>query len=81
MLFRSDEGAGIPSESLPYITDTFYTTKYGSGGIGFGLSISSKIVEEHNGKMTFTSELEKGTKVEVILPIAPVNNAITEVIT
>jgi len=76
-----DEGAGIPSESLPYVTDTFFTTKYGSGGIGLGLSISSKIVEEHNGKMTFTSELEKGTKVEVVLPIAPVNRAVTEVIT
>jgi len=67
-----DEGMGIPSESLPHIMDTFYTTKYDSGGIGLGLSISSKIVEEHNGRMTFTSELDKGTKAAVILPVTPV---------
>ena len=62
---------GIPPESLPRITDTFFTTKYDSGGIGLGLSISSKIVEEHKGKLSFTSELGKGTKAEIILPVTP----------
>jgi signal transduction histidine kinase len=72
---------GIPSESIPHVTDTFFTTKYDVGGIGLGLSISARIVEEHSGKMTFTSELEKGTTVEVTVPIAPVNKAVTEVVT
>ena len=64
-----DEGRGIPPENLPHITDTFFTTKYDSGGIGLGLSISSKIVEEHKGKLAFASELDKGTMVQVTLPV------------
>ena len=64
-----DQGKGIPSESLPHITDPFFTTKQDSGGVGLGLSISERIVEEHGGKMIFTSEVGEGTQVEVILPI------------
>lgn len=64
-----DQGKGIPSESLPHITDPFFTTKQDSGGVGLGLSISEKIVEEHEGRMIFTSEVGEGTQVDVILPI------------
>jgi signal transduction histidine kinase len=73
-----DEGVGIPTDSLPNIADPFFTTKEDSGGVGLGLSISSRIVEEHGGRMTFTSELEKGTKVEVILPINEAGSTETE---
>ena len=66
-----DEGIGIPPESLPLVTAPFFTTKQDKGGIGLGLSISSRIVEEHGGKMTFTSEPGRGTTVEVILPVQP----------
>ncbi len=69
-LVIEDQGTGIPAENLPRITDTFYTTKYEEGGVGLGLSISSKIVEEHNGTMNFTSEPGKGTSVEISLPAA-----------
>lgn len=64
-----DEGIGIPPEVLPHITDPFFTTKSDSGGIGLGLSISSRIVKEHGGTLTFTSELGKGTTTEIILPV------------
>jgi PAS domain S-box-containing protein len=67
-----DEGTGIPSEMLSHITDPFYTTKSDSGGLGLGLSISSKIVKEHGGALTFTSEPGKGTKAEIVLPIGQV---------
>ncbi len=63
-----DEGVGIPPEALPHITDPFFTTKSDSGGIGLGLSISSRIIKEHGGTLTFTSEPGKGTTAEIILP-------------
>jgi polar amino acid transport system substrate-binding protein len=63
-----DEGVGIDAETLPHITDPFFTTKYDSGGVGLGLSISATIVEEHGGTIRFLSEPERGTKVEVKLP-------------
>jgi PAS domain S-box-containing protein len=68
-----DEGTGIPSEILSHITEPFYTTKAGSGGLGLGLSISSKIVKEHGGTLTFTSEPGKGTKAEIVLPVYQVS--------
>ena len=63
-----DEGMGIPSEMLMNITDPFFTTKNDSGGVGLGLSISSKIIEEHGGRMHFKSEIGSGTTVEIKLP-------------
>jgi len=75
-----DEGMGIAPDILPHITDTFFSTKYDSGGIGLGLSISLKIVEEHKGKMNFTSQSGNGTTVEVTLPVPPGNKNVTKVI-
>jgi PAS domain S-box-containing protein len=64
-----DEGVGISPEVLPQITDPFFTTKSDSGGIGLGLSISSRIVKEFGGILTFTSEVGRGTTAEIILPV------------
>jgi PAS domain S-box-containing protein len=64
-----DEGVGIPPDVLPRITDPFFTTKSDSGGIGLGLSISSRIVKEHGGTMVFSSEPGKGTTAEITLPV------------
>jgi PAS domain S-box-containing protein len=63
-----DEGTGIPPETLDHITDPFFTTKHDSGGVGLGLSISSKIIAEHGGSMHFKSEMGAGTTVEIMLP-------------
>jgi PAS domain S-box-containing protein len=69
-----DQGIGISPEALSHITDPFFTTKSDSGGIGLGLSISSRIVREHSGTLTFTSEPGKGTKAEIILPVLGANH-------
>jgi len=63
-----DEGTGIEPEALPHIHEPFFTTRQDSGGIGLGVSISSKIVEEHGGTMRFTSEPGSGTTVTITLP-------------
>jgi len=73
-----DEGTGIPSEMLAHITDPFYTTKSDSGGLGLGLSISSRIVKEYGGTLTFTSEPGKGTKAEIALSVSRVIRTATE---
>jgi PAS domain S-box-containing protein len=70
-----DEGTGIPSEILQHITDLFFTTKQDRGGVGLGLSISSRIVEEHGGTLTFTSEPGKGTTAEIALPVSNIGKA------
>jgi PAS domain S-box-containing protein len=64
-----DEGMGIPPKALPHIMEPFFTTKRDSGGLGLGLSISSRIVKEHGGTLTFTSQPGKGTTAEIILSI------------
>jgi len=64
-----DEGAGIAPERLSQITDPFFTTRQKSGGVGLGLSISSKIIEEHGGSIQFASQPGVGTTVEIILPV------------
>jgi polar amino acid transport system substrate-binding protein len=64
-----DEGTGIRPEHLSHLTDPFFTTKRENGGTGLGLSVSSGIVKEHNGTLTFTSQLGRGTTVRMALPI------------
>jgi len=63
-----DEGVGIHPEALPRIREPFFTTKQDSGGIGLGLSISSKIVEEHRGTLSLASAQGAGTTVTITLP-------------
>ncbi|MDR7002644.1 PAS domain S-box protein [Neobacillus niacini] len=64
-----DKGCGIPQERIPHLGEPFYSLK--EKGTGLGLMMSYKIIEEHQGKITIESELNKGTIVDVILPIPP----------
>lgn len=65
----SDSGIGISKENLSKITNPFFTTKAPGKGTGLGLSITYSIIQEHNGKIEFESEIDKGTTVTLILPI------------
>ncbi len=62
----SDTGEGIPPEKLNKIFNLYYTTK--AKGTGIGLSITQRIIYEHDGLINITSEQNKGTKVSIILP-------------
>ncbi|MGZ4135098.1 MAG: ATP-binding protein, partial [Tumebacillaceae bacterium] len=62
-----DEGCGIPPERVAKLGEPFYTTK--EKGTGLGLMVSYKIINEHQGQINVTSELNIGTTVDVVLPI------------
>jgi signal transduction histidine kinase len=62
----TDHGAGIQKEHLETIFNPFFTTK--SQGIGLGLPIVSKIVDEHHGRVNVFSEVGQGTTFEIALP-------------
>lgn len=61
-----DEGCGIDPERIRKLGEPFYSTK--EKGTGLGLMVSYKIIEAHQGCIHVTSELDKGTTVEVRLP-------------
>lgn len=68
LLRFQDQGKGIPKEQLEKMGEPFFTTK--EKGTGLGLMVSFKIIESHNGKLIFTSEPDKGTTVEITLPLS-----------
>jgi two-component system, NtrC family, sensor histidine kinase HydH len=61
-----DRGSGIAPEHLENIFNPFFTTK--PEGVGLGLAIVSKIVDEHGGRISVESEPAKGTIFRVFLP-------------
>lgn len=65
-VFVSDRGEGIPPQHLESIFNPFFTTK--PQGVGLGLPIVSKIVDEHKGRLQVFSEPGKGTTFEMTLP-------------
>ncbi|QRG68855.1 PAS domain-containing sensor histidine kinase [Brevibacillus choshinensis] len=62
-----DEGTGIPAEMLKKMGQPFYTTK--ENGTGLGYMVSKQIVENHSGEVHIESEWNKGTTIEISLPI------------
>jgi len=72
----ADNGKGIPPDVLPKIFDPFFTTKEAGKGTGLGLSISYKIVEQHGGRIKVDSQVGKGTRFTVWLPLKPPAEAV-----
>lgn len=62
-----DNGTGMDEETLSKVKEMFFTTK--QKGTGLGVSLSNEIIKAHNGSITYTSKLKKGTKAVVKLPI------------
>jgi len=69
-----DTGSGIPKENLKRIFDPFFTTKTVGKGTGLGMSISYRVISDHNGKIEVESELGKGTKFTITLPITHIQD-------
>jgi signal transduction histidine kinase len=62
-----DTGTGIPPDALARIFDAYYSTK--RSGTGLGLAMTQRIVSEHGGLLTVTSELGKGSDFSIRLPL------------
>lgn len=72
MIEFSDTGSGIPESIRSRIFDPFFTTKPVGKGTGQGLAICyNVVVEKHQGKLFFKSEIDKGTTFYVWLPLVP----------
>jgi two-component system NtrC family sensor kinase len=66
----TDDGEGIPEESLPRIFDPFFTTKPEGKGVGLGLAVTYGIVQAHGGDIEVKSALAGGTSFTVTLPLS-----------
>ena len=62
----ADTGSGIPPDRLAGIFEDFVTTK--RRGLGLGLAITKRIVEQLNGTITVASEVGKGTTFTLRFP-------------
>jgi PAS domain S-box-containing protein len=63
----TDNGRGIPEQTLLRVFEPFFTTKGEGKGTGLGLSIVKNIVEQHGGVIAVHSEIGRGTTFDVEL--------------
>lgn len=66
----SDEGHGMPPDTVARATDPFFTTKGVGKGTGLGLSMVHGLAEQSNGRLTIESEVGRGTRMILMLPVA-----------
>ena len=75
LLVVEDQGIGIAAEHLPHIFDRFYRADHSRSrvsavtGTGLGLSICHAIITAHRGTITATSNVGRGSRFEVTLPL------------
>jgi two-component system nitrogen regulation sensor histidine kinase NtrY len=62
-----DNGTGIPEEVRDRIFEPSFTTK--SGGMGLGLAMVKRMVEQAGGRVNFTTSMDEGTTFFVVLPL------------
>jgi len=65
----ADTGCGIPPEDLDKLFEPFFTKKDPSQATGLGLSVSLGIIQRHGGTIRVQSEVGKGTRFFIWLPI------------
>jgi C4-dicarboxylate-specific signal transduction histidine kinase len=68
VLVVRDNGPGIKAEDLARVFDPFFTTKAAGEGIGLGLAVSRRMVEQLGGYVEISSRLGSGTRARIVLP-------------
>jgi two-component system NtrC family sensor kinase len=64
-----DDGVGIPESVRTRLFEPFVTTKE-ARGVGLGLAVSRSVVDRHQGKISVESEIGRGTRFTIELPVA-----------
>jgi signal transduction histidine kinase len=64
-----DEGSGIAEADLAHIFEPFFSTKRSGEGTGLGLAVAHGIVTEHGGWIDAESEVGKGSRFTLCLPV------------
>lgn len=73
LLEVTDTGCGIAQENLSQVTEPFISSKISGEGLGLGLAISKAILANFKGTLDIHSELDRGTRVTVSLPLVKEN--------
>jgi signal transduction histidine kinase len=79
-LIVADTGIGIAEEDLGLVFQPYFTTK--TLGIGLGLALTRRIIEEHGGTIGIESRMGHGTTVTLLVPVgteAPVEVEVVSV--
>jgi signal transduction histidine kinase len=71
----ADEGTGIPPENMDRIFNPFFTTKPTGKGTGLGLAICHGVVSSHGGEIRVESEVDRGSRFSLLLPVSGPQNA------
>jgi len=67
ILSITDSGIGVAEEDISKIFEPFFSTR--QSGLGLGLPMTQRVIEEHSGKVEFNSTLGRGSEVKLILPV------------
>jgi nitrogen-specific signal transduction histidine kinase/ActR/RegA family two-component response regulator len=70
VLSVADTGVGIPTDVRPHLFEPFFTTKERGKGTGLGLATSYGIVQSHGGAIGVRSEVGRGSRFDIYLPLA-----------
>ncbi|MFO7644645.1 MAG: ATP-binding protein, partial [Desulfosarcina sp.] len=66
-----DDGCGIAPEDIKRVFEPFFSTRTQKGGTGLGLSITYGLVQELGGTIAIESQVGKGTRFTITLPLEP----------
>jgi len=76
-----DQGIGMSDEQMAHVFEHFYradTSTTAVAGTGLGMSVAKYIAEAHGGRIDLQSELGKGTRIRINIPIRSAGDALAE---